>query len=184
MIISVFGDSIVWGAYDLELGGWVNRLKLHFDNKGDFITDIYNHGISGDRVAEVLERIDSEAKAVMPDKIILAIGINDTPIPDFPSGTGPSRFKDLYQKLISKAKQESKSVLIIGLTNVDEKIDGHGYKNKEIEKLNKIIQELAQKEKIPLVDLFGSLSDEDVMDGLHPNAKGHQKIFEKVKNLL
>lgn len=184
MIISVFGDSIVWGAYDLELGGWVNRLKLYFDNQGDFITDVYNHGISGDRVADVLNRLDTEAKAVMPDKIILAIGINDTPIPDFPAGTAPNSFKDLYQKLISRAKQHSKSILIVGLTNVDEKIGGHGYKNKEIEKLNKIIKELAQKENIDFVDLFGSLSDDDVMDGLHPNAKGHQKIFEQVRNLL
>lgn len=184
MIVSIFGDSIVWGAYDLELGGWVNRLKVHFDNKGDFITDIYNHGISGDRVAEILERIDSEAKAVMPDKIILAIGINDTPIPDFPKGTDPKTFKEQYRKLIAKAKQHAKSLMIVGLTNVDEKISGHGYKNKEIEKLDKIIKELAQKENIHFVDLFGSLSDDDVMDGLHPNAKGHQKIFEKVKNLL
>jgi lysophospholipase L1-like esterase len=184
MKVSIFGDSIVWGAYDLEFGGWVNRLKLYFNNKGDFVTDIYNHGISGDRVSDVLNRLDTEAKAVMPDKIILAIGINDTPIPEFPSGTDPNKFKDLYQKLISKAKQHSKSQLIVGLTNVDEKIAGHGYKNKEIEKLNNIIKELAQKESIALVDLFGSLSDDDVMDGLHPNSKGHQKIYEKVKNLL
>lgn len=184
MKVSIFGDSIVWGAYDLELGGWANRLKLHFDNRGDFEIDIYNHGISGDRVVDVLNRLGNEAKALLPDKIILAIGINDTPIPDFPSGTDLKTFKRQYQKLIELARKHAKSLVIVGLTNVDEKIAGHGYKNKEVEKLNKIIKELAQRENIPFVNLFGSLADDDVMDGLHPNAKGHQKIFEKIKDVL
>lgn len=184
MIVSIFGDSIVWGAYDLELGGWVNRLKLYFDNKGDFTTDIYNHGISGDRVIDVLERLDNEVKSVLPDKIILAIGINDTPTPDLPRGTDPKTFKEQYQKLIAKAKQHAKSLMIVGLTNVDEEIPDHGYKNDQIEKLDKIIKELAAKEKTPFAELFGILTPDDVMDGLHPNAKGHQKIFEKVKEII
>ena len=68
MIISIFGDSIVWGAHDLKLGGWVNRLRLYFNNKGDYETDVYNNGISGDYIKDVLKRFDTEAQARNPDK--------------------------------------------------------------------------------------------------------------------
>ena len=33
--ICVFGDSLVWGARDLKIGGWVNRLRLWFDDFDD-----------------------------------------------------------------------------------------------------------------------------------------------------
>ena len=34
------------------------------------------------------------------------------------------------------------------------------------------------------LDIFGILSNNDFDDGLHPNASGHQKTFEKVKGFL
>ena len=62
MVICIFGASITWGAYDREAGGWSDRLKVYFYNK-DFETDVYNCGISGDKAADVLKRIEVEAAA-------------------------------------------------------------------------------------------------------------------------
>ena len=33
--ICVFGDSIVWGAWDKEKAGWVNRLAIYCQNKNN-----------------------------------------------------------------------------------------------------------------------------------------------------
>ncbi len=33
MNICIFGDSITYGAFDTEKGGWVNRLHLYLDSK-------------------------------------------------------------------------------------------------------------------------------------------------------
>ena len=83
MNILVFGDSIAYGANDLELGGWVNRLGLHLDKKYDYDYNVFNFGVSGEITTEVLARFDSECKARCGKQgnetvIIFAIGINDT----------------------------------------------------------------------------------------------------------
>jgi lysophospholipase L1-like esterase len=54
--ICVFGDSITWGAYDPERGGWVNRLRNDLEKKE---IESYNLGISGDTTADLLKRFNS-----------------------------------------------------------------------------------------------------------------------------
>ncbi len=182
-VICVFGDSITWGAWDLELGGWVNRLRLYFDSKGNFDTDVYNCGVDGDYVVDVLKRFNVETEARNPNVIILAIGINDTPHTSNPNGTPLEKFETQYKELVEKAKKFTDKIVIIGLTNVDDE-KTNGYKNESIEKYNEIIKKLASEQNLSFVNVFGTLSISEFEDGLHPNAKGHRKIFEKVKEVL
>ncbi|MEA2003336.1 MAG: hypothetical protein U9O53_00050 [archaeon] len=69
--ILVFGDSIVWGAWDSE-GGWVDRLKMKINrnaikairkNPESDYNVIYNLGVAGINIKNVLSRIKSETKA-------------------------------------------------------------------------------------------------------------------------
>ena len=84
---------------------------------------------------------------------------------------------------MEKAKKFTDKVVIAGLTNVDnEKTDG--YKNDKIAIYNEKIKEIAGSQNIPFIDLFGILSAGEFGDGLHPNSIGHQKIFEKVNEVL
>ena len=62
MIICIFGDSVTWGAYDPEQGGWATRLRNYFEAQENNI-DVYNLGISGDATADLLKRIEVEAKS-------------------------------------------------------------------------------------------------------------------------
>jgi len=181
-VICVFGDSITWGAWDLEMGGWVNRLRIHFDNS-DEETEIYNCGVDGDYVADVLKRFDPEAEARKPDVILLAIGINDSPHNSNPNGTDLNEFEKQYRQLLQKAKKFTEKLILIGLTNVeDEKTSG--YQNESVEKYNYVVKKIALNQNLPFVDVFGSISNDELADGLHPNSKGHQKIFKKVKEIL
>ena len=76
--ICVFGDSIAWGAWDEERGGWVERLRRQVNWKnGDFETEIYNLGISTNTSSDLLERFETEAHARKPDVILFYIGEND-----------------------------------------------------------------------------------------------------------
>jgi lysophospholipase L1-like esterase len=43
---------------------------------------------------------------------------------------------------------------------------------------------MCEKENLYFIDMFDLLKKNDLEDGLHPNAKGHEKIFEKVKDYL
>lgn len=181
-VICVFGDSIAWGAFDMELGGWVNRLKIFYNQKRE--TDVYNLGVSGDYVLDVLNRLDVEAKARIPDIIILAIGINDSPHWTNLFGTKLTDFENRFRELLEKSRKFTKDIIIVGLTNVDDSNKLHGYKNEKIEKYDQKLKEIARKENLLFVDLFGSLQKEDLSDGLHPSASGHKKIFEKVKEMV
>ncbi len=63
--ILVFGDSISYGAWDIE-GGWVSRLRKFLDKKNlseeNFDCKVYNLGISGDNSSGVLNRFEFETR--------------------------------------------------------------------------------------------------------------------------
>jgi lysophospholipase L1-like esterase len=183
--ICIFGASITWGAFDKKCGGWADRLKTYFWQKKDWDTDVYNYGISGDKLSDVLKRFDFEASIRPPRTVILFVGINDSPHAKNPKGTPITEFKEDYNKLLEKAKKFTEKIIIVGLTNVDEEIEEKGYKNEEIKKYDRAVREIAEERKLSFVDCFGILTKADLsVDGLHPDADGHKKIFEKVKEAL
>ena len=57
------------------------------------------------------------------------------------------------------------------------------YTNENIEKYSKIMEDVCRENSIPFLDI-GLLNNDDFDDGLHPNAEGHRKIYEKVKSFL
>src|SRR3989338_5799563 len=121
MNIVIFGDSITWGAYDPDQGGWATRLRNYFEAKDDEI-NIYNLGIPGDTTADLLKRIEIEARSREPKVIIIAIGINDA---RFIHSThslrvSPEEFQQNITKLNSIAQEFTNKVVFVGLTVVDE----------------------------------------------------------------
>ena len=58
------------------------------------------------------------------------------------------------------------------------------YKNENIKKYNGIMKEVREKNNILFLDIFGLLNNDDLEDGLHPNASGHKKIFTNVCDFL
>ncbi len=121
MVICIWGDSITWGAYDPEQGGWATRLRNHLGAKDNNIY-VYNLGISGDNTIGLLSRIEVEAKSRKPNFIIFSIGINDA---QFIHSTNslrisPDDFRQNLTKLLAIAKKFTDKVVFVGLTGVDE----------------------------------------------------------------
>jgi len=61
--------------------------------------------------------------------------------------------------------------------------------NDKIKIYNEIINEECQKRSIIFLNITEEWSELNYLnllsdDGIHPNEKGHQKIFEKVKHLI
>src|SRR3989344_4019943 len=133
--ICVFGASITWGAFDLEAGGWVERLKVHFFNN-DPETYVYNCGVSGDMVANLLKRFSAEAQARKPDEIIISVGINDGTNRANPTGTPIAEFQNSYNKLLNQAEEFAKDIVIVGPSNLGREVGAFGHKNKEIQQIN------------------------------------------------
>ncbi len=198
--ILVFGASITWGAWDIE-GGWVQRLRKFLDKKnteGKSDLMVYNLGVSGDTSKWILERFENEIKGRLgEDKtiIIISAGINDSV---WVNKTKKLRvktedFEKNINKLIEIARKYSSKILFVGLTPCDEKkVDpipwapGWSYKNELIKKFDYKTKEVCKQQKIEFIDVYDKLRDskEVLQDGVHPNSKGHEIIFENVKEFL
>ena len=193
MNICIFGDSITYGAFDPERGGWANRLRLYLDKKDDFEDEVYNLGVSGDNTEGLLERFDAEAKFREPGFLIFAIGINDSQyiISEKQNRASIDKFEKNIREIIFKARKITDKILFIGLTSVDEEKTtpipwntDKMYKNEYVKKYNDKIKDICKSEKINFVDTFSEMIKDDyktmLIDGLHPNSSGHDWMFKRI----
>lgn len=188
--ICIFGDSTAWGAWDMEKGGWVNRLWFYVGKRDENYVEIYNQSISGGTTETILERFENEAKIRNSEAIIFQTGGNDASY-DKPGNfmVSPEKFKSNLEEIIKRAKKITDKIVFMDLKNCDESKTTPVswipiyYTNENIEKYSKIMEEVCKENSIPFLDI-GLLNNEDFDDGLHPNAEGHRKIFTKVKDFL
>lgn len=188
--ICIFGDSTAWGAWDMEKGGWVNRLWFHVAKRDEDYVEIYNQSISGGTTETILERFENESNIRGAEAIIFQTGGNDASC-DKPGNfmVSPDKFKSNLEEIIKRAKKITDRFVFMDLKNCDESKTTPVpwipiyYTNENIEKYSKIMEDVCKENNIPFLDV-GTLDNEDFDDGLHPNASGHNKIFIKVKEFL
>jgi lysophospholipase L1-like esterase len=209
-VIYCFGDSITYGAWDIEKGGWANRLRAHFDDlqlrNPDLYYLVYNLGIPGERTDGFIKRFESELAARQKGgrgpagpgeaTFIFAFGANDYVfIPDKNDFvTSKEEFMQRMQTAIDIAKKHSSNIVLLNITPANEAICAKNYGNrklrlnKNVELYNGYITELARSNGCKLVGVYSAFaSSGEVMlseDGIHPNEKGHQLIFERVKEAI
>ena len=199
--IITLGDSLVYGYGDPEAGGWVERLRRRW-MYSDANHVVYNLGIRGDRVSQVHERLvqefnyRGELKNRCPDLIILSMGVNDTPRLGRPSGRNLTDFNQFQQNVSDLLDQAQRlcPVIFVGMVPVDEakmpfldcfyfnQIDQYRYKQAS--------KQACLQRNIPYLDIFDlwrNRGEEWVRaqlseDGLHPNVRGYQSLFDDVIN--
>jgi len=193
-IICVFGASTTLGLWDTEKGGWVNRLRLYIDNKSseDEYNTVYNLGVDGDSTNDLLERFYVECEARDPDIIIFSIGGNDS----CTNSNGEflvsiDKFEKNIKELIKLAKKFTDKIIFLGLYPFDESKTKPvswnkevNYKNKDLEDFDKKLREISKIENVRYIDIFDLFSLDYFEDGVHLNSKGHEKLFNKVKDYL
>lgn len=204
MRIIIFGDSITQGHFDLEKGGWANRLHIHAMShsiESDWEKDIvvFNLGIYGDSIVKLGERFDSEferRKRSEKEAVItvFAYGVNDSMSDkEGEYGISPEKFREIYESFIVKAKDVGR-VVLIGIAPIDESVldpipwhPTHSYLESGRVLFNKQIEELATVHGclfISMDDVFGKDISAKTVDGIHPNSEGHSLMFERVREVL
>ncbi len=205
-IVLAFGDSITFGLGDLE-GGWVQRLRRTIDkanlplNSSGVWHSVLNIGVEGQTTETLLERFEPEIKArLWPGSeiiILVNIGINDAlfyknrnklwvPI---------EKTKENIQCLIETARKYSSNIIFIGPNPVDNTKTSPVYwdpnlswKNEDVERYNAAIKSVCDNEKILFLDIFKSFTENGysnlLIDGIHPNDKGHKLMFKNIKEFL
>lgn len=201
MRVLVFGASITQGYWDTQ-GGWVQRLRAHYDKKQvqDLTQDnpsIFNLGVSADTTRMILNRFDAETEARRRNQMafILSAGINDSAIEAGKNRSTPEQYESELEELVRKAQKYSDKILFAELTPCDEKLTNpvpewwHKdlcYRNERIQEFESAAQKVCEENSIPYVALFEKLKQEldsghqILIDGLHPNDAGHELIFQLV----
>ena len=194
--VCVLGDSIAYGAWD-ERGGWVDRLRAFLHERAirsgfaEYYF-LYHLAIPGNTMTDVLRRLSAEAGAREPHLIIFAVGINDarwrdgarTPYVDEPE------FRRNVSGLIAEARRYTDKVVFVGLTPVDEDKTmpyepGIYFENEDIRRYDAILRELARASGAEYIKMYDAISPaDDLKDGLHPNARGHEKMFTAIWKFL
>lgn len=207
-----FGDSHVAGVGDLH-GGWAGRLcrKLIEDqrNTGHHAKEIefypYNLGVRGNRIEDVLLRIDAEIEARLnpddrhePVRIIISAGLNDCLFINKKqkSVTEKKLFTSRVGDLLHKASKFSEEIYFIGLLPVDESLVDPlpacrevSFKNKIIKSYNKKISDVCQQHEIPFLTLFDEIFSmanyrDLLFDGIHPKPELYDLIANRIEEFV
>lgn len=194
--ICIFGDSIAYGAWDVS-GGWVDRLRsfLHGRTLASSFKDyyfVYQLGIPGNTIHDVLARFVSEVDVREPHVIICAVGMNDSRYRD--GDRTPHVAEDIFRvnarALITEAKERAPETFFVGLTPVDETKtmpyeEGVYFENRNILRYNAILREITKGAGLAFIEAYNALDVKgDLVDGLHPNAQGHEKLFNVIRDCL
>jgi acyl-CoA thioesterase-1 len=202
--IFIFGDSLPYGKWDTEVCGWASRLRRFLDEKvmaGSGYYETFNFGVPGDFSRGLLERFESDMRPRFRDGddivIIFQIGINDT---QFQSQSGKLRteqkeFRENIERLIGIAQKYTSKVAVIGMAPINEEqalevpwYRDDYYRNKWINEYNEILRAVAKEKGAHFLELLEKLNDkryfDNLVDGIHPNAKGHEWLFRIVRDFL
>lgn len=193
MRICIFGDSIVHGVMDAEKGGWANRLMCYFQEHWDaYEASVYALGIDAETAAGLLKRFQVEADARKPDVIVFAIGINDSA--HWQDGRECCLQEDFVcdiDALVALAKKYTSTIVFVGLTRVNEQqssdyqaSDDWVYTNTRIALFDTLLQEAAERAGGHYISCATIVPIENLPDRLHPDATGHQKLFEHIRSEL
>ncbi|HJZ48252.1 MAG TPA: GDSL-type esterase/lipase family protein [Roseiflexaceae bacterium] len=157
-----FGDSLTEGAIGAS---YVDILRERLPAA----VRVINAGINGDTTINLLRRYERDVVPYRPDLVVILVGLNDlTTVYGWPSnrayyryikrvpiGLTPTLFARAYQRLISKLRERTSSQLALcTLTTVGERLDDPF--QVYVEAYSTVIRALAQRERLPLIDLRGA----------------------------
>jgi len=148
---------------------------------------IFNRGISGNRVCDLLKRVEPDLLALQPTVVSILIGVNDVwRRYDSKDATEAAAFERDYRTLLEKIAQHLKARVVLlepFLLHVPE--DRYAWRedlNPKIDVVRKLAVEFSA-ELLPLDGLFAQAATQApaaywAQDGVHPSAAGHALIAE------
>lgn len=197
MRILVFGDSIVYGAWDAE-GGWVERLKKWAHQKtvksnGETKVQVLNLGIGGDSSTKILARIESEIVArysgSWPFIFVFTFGTNDERSIDGKVETTIEQYEANIHKIIDCAKQHTDKIIFLGIPPLGHPtvvFKGQEYSDERIKQYEDVLRKIVQENNLLFIEVREVFETRKAnglyaYDNLHPNDEGHQLIADLVR---
>ncbi len=196
--IVFFGDSITeWGG---RPGGYVtlvtDRLKSKYGARAPVVL---NAGISGNKVPDLLARLEHDVLRELPALVVIYIGIND--VWHFSSPEGAGTPKNIYEsdlkEIVLRIKSAGSKVLLCTPSVIGEKANGENPQDDLLDEYSEVSRNVARETGTAVCDLHtafidylkihntANLSDGLLtVDGVHLNDAGNALVARSIIEFL
>lgn len=187
--IIFLGDSITEAG--ANPGGYVTLVADSLQVL-DAEIEVFGAGISGNKVPDLLARLDEDVLAHEPTHVVIYIGINDVWHHfefDHVTGTDPKIFEEGLGELIDRIEQSGAAVLLCTPSVIGEDTESDAEVNLSLAEYAQLTRGVAQEKEVHLCDLRASLEaylvDQNpdkaydgilTTDGVHLNAAGNRFV--------
>ena len=148
-----FGDSITEAG--IKPGGYISLLdSIAKKNSSKHSFEFVGRGIGGNKVYDLLFRLEDDVISQKPDVVVIYIGINDVWHKSLAgTGTDTDRFERFYQEIIERLKAKRINVILCTPTVIGEKTDHSNPQDGDLNAYAHIVRSLATKNNLQLIDL-------------------------------
>lgn len=186
--IIFFGDSITQAG--TEPNGYITLLNKMFHQHGIHNYQLIGAGIGGNKVNDLLLRMDDDALRKFPYMVVIFIGVNDVWHKKTKgAGTEADKFEEVYNIIVSKMIQSGTKVVLCTPAVIGEKYDGTNDLDEDLNRYCNIILNMAAYLHLPLIDIRKAFLDYETKhnttnaasgilttDGVHLNDKGNELV--------
>jgi lysophospholipase L1-like esterase len=192
-----FGDSIT--QMGVNPGGYITKIdslcrKQGMADQFEFI----GKGIGGNKVYDLYLRLERDVMAHNPDIVVIYIGVNDVwHKSGAGTGTDADKFVQFYQALIDRMKEKNIRIILASPAVIGERTDFSNQQDGDLNLYSNLVRELANKNKLELVDLRKAFLDYNLKnnpenkdrgilttDRVHLNQKGNLLVAEEMWKVL
>jgi lysophospholipase L1-like esterase len=192
-----FGDSITQqGAVG---NGYINIMHWMLDSTGrSFQYDLIGAGIGGNKIYDLLFRVDEDVIAKKPDIVYIFIGVNDVWAKTTShTGTDADRFDRFYEALVKKLRAAGIQVIVCTPMCIGEKKDHKNEQDPELDVYSQLAREVAYRNGVTVCDLRAAFftynqgnnptnkrSGNLTTDGVHLNDAGNTFVATEMLSVL
>jgi len=190
--IVFLGDSIT--AAGDELGGYVSLVRDSLIRSGNGHIQVIGAGIGGNRVPDLLARVDRDVIDLKPTLTIIYIGINDVwHWALFNRGTPKAEYEAGLKELIGKIQKGGSQVILCTPSLIGEKREGTNPSDSLLTAYAGISRSVARDMHVQLLDLHTAFVQYDqannpqdaekgilTVDGVHLTPLGNRFVADRM----
>ncbi len=190
--IVFLGDSITEAG--VEPDGYVTLVRAAIEKKSASNTvEVIGAGVSGNKVPDLLARLDRDVLSKKPTLVVIYIGINDVWHWNRNLGTPKAEFESGLKELVKRITTAGARVILCTPTVIGEKTAGGNEMDPMLEEYSEISRKVATETKSAMVELRQAFLDELKIrntenqsegiltsDGVHLNPAGNLFVAKQM----
>jgi lysophospholipase L1-like esterase len=191
-----FGDSIT--NQGMRRNGYITLLsRLIKQEVEEEKFDLIGAGVDGNKVGDLLQRVEADVLSRGPDIVVVFIGVNDVWHKQTGAGTEIDTFETSYERLIEKLKVGRSKILLCTPAVIGEKVDESNEFDEDLMSFNEVIKNIAYSNDFPLIDLRKAFMDYNLAnnlenkqagilttDGVHLNDEGNELVAREMWKVI